>query len=66
MAYQSQIARGALRHALRNHPGDLVGTLHGRMINNLSLVELKSALITLGSDPEAIIATAGYARKSGG
>ncbi len=58
MAYQSQIARGALRHALRNHPGDLVGALHGRMINNLSLVELKSALITLGSDPEAIVATA--------
>lgn len=57
MAYPSHIARGALRSALRNHP-NAASVLNGRLVNGLSLVELKSALIELDCDPNLITASA--------
>jgi MoxR-like ATPase len=58
MAYPSHVARGALRHALRTHPNrDTV--LQGRRINDLTLLELKSALANLGIDPVQLTVNAG-------
>ena len=57
MAYPSHIVRGALRHALRTHrDADLI--LQGRLVNSLTLADLKAALAALGEDPDAIAAAA--------
>ena len=57
MAYPSHIARNALRSALRNHP-DCANVLAGRLVNSLSLVDLKVALVTVGLNPSHIVADA--------
>jgi MoxR-like ATPase len=54
VAYPSHIARAALRAALRSSTGDVVGVLHGRLVNSLTIAELNAALIALGHDPDVI------------
>jgi cobaltochelatase CobS len=53
MAYPSHTARSALRRALREHPGSQA-LLSGRLVSSLALEELRSMLIALGQDPDAI------------
>jgi MoxR-like ATPase len=57
MPYPSHIARNALRSALRNHR-DSALVLSGRLVNSLSLADLKAALAALGLDADRIIADA--------
>lgn len=57
MAYPSHIARSALRSALRNHPNS-GAVLSGRLVNTLTLDELKASLRALGENPDTITAGA--------
>ena len=57
MPYPSHIARNALRSALRNHR-DSALVLSGRLVNTLSLADLKAALAAIGCDPDHIVADA--------
>jgi cobaltochelatase CobS len=57
MAYPSHIARGALRLALRTHP-DRDRVLNGIRVNDLTLDNLRHALVTLGVDPDETIRVA--------
>ncbi len=57
MAYPSHIARNALRSALRNHR-DSTLVLSGRLVNSLSLADLKAALAAIGCDPDKIASDA--------
>jgi hypothetical protein len=58
MAYQSHIARTALRKALRTHP-EAEAVLKGRLVSSLTLAELHNGLLALGLDPVNITIASG-------